>query len=146
MSGSLSRRTLLARGTVTIAAGVVGFILARDKWSHSTQSASGGNGYGTPQPVAGTALAALSAIPAGGGVVLASRGVVLTRINGTVRGFSSICTHEGCTLAAVSQGTIDCPCHGSKFNAETGAVVHGPATRPLPVVAVSVRGSEVFRT
>ena len=65
--------------------------------------------------------------------------------DGTIHGFSSICTHEGCTLAAVMKGTIDCPCHGSRFNAQTGAVVNGPATRPLRAVQVAVRDTDVYR-
>ena len=70
--------------------------------------------------------------------MLAAKGVVLTRVAADwVKGFSSICTHEGCTLASVSGGTINCPCHGSQFSAATGAVVHGPATLPLPVIPVA---------
>ncbi|MGH8997711.1 MAG: Rieske (2Fe-2S) protein, partial [Acidimicrobiales bacterium] len=95
---------------------------------------------------AGTLLAPLSAVPAGGGIVLAHKGVVLTRgRGGAVHGFSSICTHQGCTLGSVSGGTINCPCHGSKFSARTGAVVNGPAATPLPAVAVVVRADAVYR-
>jgi Rieske Fe-S protein len=143
---SVPRRTLLIGGAVTLAAGIAGFFVARDKWSHSTGTIAGANGYGAPAPTpAGELLAELSDVPAGGGIVIASKGVVLTRIASVMRGFSSICTHEGCTLATVAQGTIDCPCHGSRFSAATGAVVHGPATRALPVIDVAVRGAEVYR-
>ena len=143
---SLSRRSLLVGGAVTVAAGIAGFFVARDSWARSTGAIATANGYGSPPAAPGVLLAPLSEVPVGGGVVLASKGVVLTRGgDGTVHGFSSICTHEGCTLAAVAQATIDCPCHGSRFNAETGAVVHGPATRPLPAVQVAVRGTDVYR-
>jgi Rieske Fe-S protein len=143
---SLSRRSFVVGGAVAVAAGIAGFFVARDKWSHSTGSIASANGYGSPPAAAGVLLAPVSAVPAGGGIVLASKGVVLTRGSGdAVHGFSSICTHEGCTLAEVANGTIDCPCHGSRFNALTGAVVHGPATRPLPTVAVVLRGADIYR-
>ena len=35
---------------------------------------------------------------------------------GAFNGLSAICTHQGCTVSKVADGTIDCPCHGSKFN------------------------------
>lgn len=143
-----SRRAVLG-GAVAVAAGIAGFFVAREQWSKAAPSAAGANGYGAAAPSSGgpgALLAPLASVPAGGGIVLAGKGVVLTRGSGdTVHGFSSICTHQGCTLASVSGGTINCPCHGSKFNAQTGAVANGPATRPLPTVAVVVRSGSVFR-
>jgi Rieske Fe-S protein len=142
---ALPRRSVLLGAAVTVAAGVVGFVVAREAWAKQTSTA-GPNGYGAPAAPSGVALASLSAVPVGGGVVLAQKGVVLTRsAAGALHGFSSICTHQGCTLAAVAAGTIDCPCHGSRFDALTGAVVRGPATLPLPRVPVAVRSGEVYR-
>ncbi|MGH3712628.1 MAG: Rieske (2Fe-2S) protein [Micromonosporaceae bacterium] len=94
----------------------------------------------------GVALAKVADVPVGGGLVLAAEKVVLTQpVEGTIKGFSSICTHHGCTLADVDHGTINCGCHGSKFDPATGAVRHGPATTGLPEVEVRVEGGEISR-
>ena len=60
---------------------------------------------------------------------------------------SRTCTHEGCTvlLPAASGQTLDCPCHGSRFTTD-GAVVNGPAARPLPSFPARIVGSEVVIT
>jgi nitrite reductase/ring-hydroxylating ferredoxin subunit len=39
--------------------------------------------------------------------------------------------------------TIDCSCHGSKFSAVDGSVVHGPATQPLGSASISVHGQDI---
>jgi Rieske Fe-S protein len=44
----------------------------------------------------------------------------------------------------VADGFLDCPCHGSRFDAETGAVTRGPATQPLAPVPVVVRDGNVY--
>jgi Rieske Fe-S protein len=96
-------------------------------------------------PVAG--IAALADIPVGGGKILAAQGVVLTQPTaGVVKAFSAVCTHAGCTVGDVSDGTINCPCHGSKFAIADGSVAGGPAPRPLPPIGVTVQGGQVVRS
>lgn len=55
---------------------------------------------------------------------------------------TAVCTHQGCIVAAAG-AQLDCPCHGSKFNAFTGAVVNGPAQLPLQAVSVTLNGSSL---
>ena len=93
---------------------------------------------------AGKALATVADIPDGGGLILSQPAVVVTRSGAQVHAFSSVCTHQGCRVDKVSNGTIDCPCHGSVFDAATGKVLAGPAPSPLPAVAVTVRDGQVF--
>jgi nitrite reductase/ring-hydroxylating ferredoxin subunit len=102
------------------------------------------------QSPAADALVATADVPVGGGVILASRSVVVTQPEkGTFEGFSAICTHQGCTLASVASGTINCGCHGSQFSITDGSNVAGPSgtpagsVPPLPKVAVTVKAGEV---
>jgi Rieske Fe-S protein len=95
---------------------------------------------------AAAALVAASEVPVNGGVVLGDQGVVVTQpSDGEFRGFSSTCTHQGCTVARVGDGLIQCDCHGSRFSIEDGTVANGPATQPLPEVAVILDGDQVVR-
>ncbi|HET6794406.1 MAG TPA: Rieske (2Fe-2S) protein [Acidimicrobiales bacterium] len=156
MSGeSLSRRSLLSGLGLAAMAGVAGFAVAKaSSLSGAKNAAAGANGYGYQPPPApssggggggGHFLARLDQVPGGGGgLVLASDGVVLVRDASGVHGLSSTCTHQGCTVASVERNVITCPCHGSQFDARTGKVVNGPATSPLPAVAVVVRGDSVY--
>lgn len=107
--------------------------------------------YGPAGPAApaapvpgGAALAATGDVPVGGGVVLAAQGIVLTQpVAGTFKAFSATCTHQGCTVGEVSGGTINCPCHGSKFAVADGSVAAGPAPAPLPERAITVEASKI---
>ncbi|HEX5995219.1 MAG TPA: Rieske (2Fe-2S) protein [Jiangellales bacterium] len=95
---------------------------------------------------AAAALVAASEVPVTGGVVLGDQGVVVTQPSaGEFRGFSATCTHQGCTLARVDDGLIQCDCHGSRFSIEDGTVEKGPANQPLPEVAVRLDGDQVIR-
>ena len=92
----------------------------------------------------GAALGTTSEIPVGGGKVFTSGKVVVTQPTaGQFKGFSAICTHLQCIVDQVADGTIDCPCHGSKYSVKDGSVVHGPAPGPLPAQPITVSGEKI---
>jgi Rieske Fe-S protein len=145
-AGELSRRSVLNGCAVSAAAGVVGFVVAKNSDAAKPKSATtAANAYGTVPKGTGRVLAKVDQIPAGGGLILGGAGVVITKDStGTVRGFSATCTHQGCTVGSVANGVIVCPCHGSHFNIATGAPVAGPATIPLAAVSVVVQGDDIL--
>ena len=112
----------------------------------ASSSAAAPAGSGSGAAAAPAALASTSDVPVGGGKILADKKIVLTQPkSGEFHGFSAVCTHAGCTVGSVSGGTINCPCHGSKFNITTGAVVNGPAASPLPAVSIKVQGASIVQ-
>lgn len=108
----------------------------------TTETADGAT---SEAPAAG-GLVATADVPVGGGVVLKDDELVVTQpADGEFKAFTAICTHQGCLVGSVSEGTIHCPCHGSSFSAEDGSVEGGPATAPLAEVAVKVDGDQVVK-
>jgi cytochrome b6-f complex iron-sulfur subunit len=145
----VGRRTLL-----TASAGVAGVVVLAGCGNAASSGTAGsgtgaGNGAGsgggnssTPTP---DGLAAVSSIPVGGAVSATSGGAAIVIARPTTRkvvAFSAVCTHMGCTV--VPQGdTYVCPCHGSTYDAATGAVISGPAPAPLAAFPVKVVQGEV---
>jgi Rieske Fe-S protein len=143
---ALTRRGLLSGSLVAVVGAVAGFLFARGSAAaHKPGGTTAANAYGPSGSESGHLLAKVNDVPSGGGVILGKAGIVVTRTaDGAVHAFSAVCTHQGCTVYRVAGGTIDCPCHGSRFDAGTGAVRAGPAPRPLPPITVEVRDGGVY--
>ncbi|GGJ80799.1 iron-sulfur protein [Pilimelia anulata] len=104
----------------------------------------GGPATGAPTTAAPTALVKAAEVPVGGGVVLKDREVVVTQPTaGVYKGFSAKCTHQGCTVQAVTAGKIHCACHNSDFSITDGSVLGGPARAALPERTVKKDGDEI---
>lgn len=59
--------------------------------------------------------------------------------NGELKAYSSVCTHLRCIVRySGDTGTIQCLCHGGRFDPQTGSVISGPPKRPLPEVILTV--------
>jgi nitrite reductase/ring-hydroxylating ferredoxin subunit len=140
-SHDVSRRGVLAIGGVIGAAGLVaacggagadpGPATTGAPPTDSTPTSGGG--------ASGDALTSVSEIPVGGGRVFEADKVVVTQpAEGTIRGFTAVCPHQGCLVSSVQDNEILCPCHGSYFDADTGDVLRGPATRGLAQANVGV--------
>lgn len=143
MSESRITRRNVVTGTAVTAVGVP-LLAACGGGDTGTDSSGGGSGDAGSGSGGGGALIATKDVPVGGGVIVADRNLVATQpTEGTFKVFSAICTHRSCPVTKVANGTIDCPCHGSRFSIEDGSVAQGPATSPLEEVAFKVTGDEI---
>ena len=153
---TLSRRVAMAGGLAAVAGVAVACTVGG---SDPTQSPVRPSESGASSPAAGgssgstgisgspgaAGIVALADVPVGGAVAVTIDGaaaVVARPKDRTVAAFSARCTHMGCTVL-VAGATLRCPCHGSQFDAMTGAVLGGPATVDLPAIAVHLDGDEV---
>jgi Rieske Fe-S protein len=112
----------------------------------TSSSSAGGGGSTGSGGAAANVLAKTSDVPVGGGKILTAQKIVITQPTaGAFHAFTAVCTHAGCIVDQVGNGTIDCPCHGSKFSAANGSVVNGPAASPLAAVSIKVKGTNIVQ-
>ena len=132
------RGALAGIGVVGMAAAVAACGGGSGGTSGSGSSDSGGSSGDS------SALGTTSEIPVGGGKIFTAEKVVVTQpTKGVFKGFSAICTHMGCTVDKIADGTIDCPCHGSEYSVTDAHVVRGPAPKPLPAKNIKVANGKI---
>ncbi len=74
-------------------------------------------------------------------------GIVIQPVRGQFDAFNAVCPHAGCTVGYnPAQDIIQCPCHGSQFDVETGAVLVGPAPHGLARLDVVESGGNLYLT
>ncbi|HWM01631.1 MAG TPA: Rieske (2Fe-2S) protein [Actinophytocola sp.] len=132
-----SRRELLCGLAVALVA--PGALVAACSDDASDAGANGGGGGPTP----------LADIPDGGGLIVdhpAGGKALLVREGQEVKAYNASCTHMGTIIAPPQDGVSTCPNHGSQFDAATGDVVKGPATKPLEELTVQIDGDQVVLT
>ncbi|TWG01722.1 nitrite reductase/ring-hydroxylating ferredoxin subunit [Streptomyces brevispora] len=152
MSTSQDPEVRPGRRTVVTAAGAASVAAVLTACGGSKEAADSGRvkqtdgseADGGRADVGGTVLAKTTDIPEGGGKIFTRQKVVVTQPTaGEFKAFSSKCTHMGCAVSSVTDGTINCPCHGSKFDMATGSVKVGPATEPLPATPITVQDGSI---
>jgi Rieske Fe-S protein len=142
IAGPIDRRTALAGAGATAAALTLAAACSSGSSSSPTAAPSAAAPAGAGGPTG--QLARTADVPVGGGVIVGDT-VVTQPTAGTFEGFSSTCTHAGCKVNQVTNGLIECPCHGSRFHLD-GTVAVGPAPRPLDPHPIKVQGDSIVRS
>jgi thiosulfate dehydrogenase (quinone) large subunit len=161
-----SRREVVLKGTVTAAAAIGGLVLgglvagagrlaggtkdnsgtALPTQSPSAPAAGPTGGSGGSHP-AGTAIGPAKDVPVGGAASFSDPrtgdpSIVIQPTAGKFVAFDAVCPHAGCTVGYDhSAAVLVCPCHGSQFNAATGAVETGPAATGLTPITIAEGGN-----
>jgi len=73
----------------------------------------------------------------GTGIFLFDKYIVV-KSAASLKVFSNKCTHAGCRINQEINGELVCPCHGSRYDSETGKVLQGPAGLPLSTIPFSM--------
>jgi thiosulfate dehydrogenase [quinone] large subunit len=117
---------------------------------------SGGGSAGGSNPAAGSSsvpsgavkLGPASRLPSGQAATYSdpadgSPDILIRESDGSLKAFSAVCTHAGCTVG-YEGGVIICPCHGGEFSAEAGEVIAGPPPSGLAPKKVLEAGGQIY--
>ena len=160
-SATSTRRVLLAEfaGMALAIAGISA--LAKGSYSGPRTLTAGSGGVGGGSAGGSNSTAGSSSVPSGA-VKLGpanrlpsgqaatysdpadgSPDILIRESDGSLKAFSAVCTHAGCTVG-YEGGVIVCPCHGGEFSAETGEAIAGPPPSGLAPKKVLEAGGQIY--
>jgi cytochrome b6-f complex iron-sulfur subunit len=132
----LTRRRLVRLGWITSVLVVVGgqlWLLLKLFFAPTTP----GEGRGQ------FALGALDTLPVGSARHFRKERCIVAHHPSGVLALSDECTHQKCTVDYLPERqVIFCPCHSAQFST-TGAVLAGPAPRPLDRFTITVQDGQI---
>ncbi len=168
-----SRREVVLKGTVTAMAAVAGLVLGGmvaglGRLAGGTSKSTSNSGSALSSPTqqgsapkaapgashpSGTAIGPAKDVPVGAAASFTDPGtgdpsIVIQPKAGQFLAFDAVCPHAGCTVEYdPSAALLVCPCHGSQFNAATGAVEVGPAATGLNRITIAEgRDGQLYAT
>ena len=143
-SSAQSRRTLLRCTAALGALGLTGTLGACGGGGAPAEAAAAQGAEPAAAAATGESLGPATQVPVGGGKVFREQKVVVTQPQkGVYKAFTAVCTHTGCIVAEVAEGTINCICHGSRYSITDGSVVNPPAPAPLAAQPVTLVGANL---
>lgn len=108
---------------------------------------------GRTVPRAGVALGGAATVPGGAAVAPGALAafdvdgarVAVANVDGALHAFQDTCSHRQCSLAEgrLEGAVVTCPCHGSRFDVTSGAVLRGPAKEPVRVYRAVADGEDL---
>lgn len=156
LEAQIERRTFVKTGAVAgglgvagLATGLIGKNLKGSPVAQPTASDTPFTTQTGPLPT-GTLIAAVSNVQVGTAFKFTDPttgmpAYLMQPATGTFVAYSAICTHQGCIVNDnVSNGSLDCPCHGAQFDATTGAHQRGPGRGDLAKLNVSAIGDSIY--
>lgn len=149
-AGRGRRQVLVDGGIATLA--VAGAVLLTGAGVARTRHGAAAAGTGTSTDAgagagAGAGIAATS-VPVGGVLRVSAPGsgdpvYIQQPRAGQYTALSGVCSHSGCTVNPPKDGRFVCPCHNSCFDAATGALLQGPATKALARFGITRSGDRL---
>jgi thiosulfate dehydrogenase (quinone) large subunit len=150
LKGSYSApRTLTAGKGSSSPAGSGGSAGAADGASQGTSTGGDGAASSAPSlPSGAVELGPANRLPSGQAATYSdpsdgSPDILIRESDGSLKAFSAVCTHAGCTVG-YEGGVIVCPCHGGEYSAETGEVIAGPPPSGLAPKRVLEAGGQIY--
>lgn len=117
--------------------------------SHGGSGAGSGTKLNAPSlPPGAVKLGPANRLPSGQAATYSdpsdgSPDILIREPDGSLKAFSAVCTHAGCTVG-YEGGIIVCPCHDGEYSAETGEVVAGPPPTGLAPKRVLEADGQIY--